>query len=93
MAETAETGAPQTFELTTVQATIDHVKEMSEEISQELSVNAGLLEQAEAVSEGNTWQMMTNREKVRALVALASYGCLLLTIAGLAVGLAVLVWL
>jgi len=37
--------------------------------------------------------MMTNREKIRALVALASYGCLLLTIAGLAVGLAVLVWL
>jgi hypothetical protein len=93
MAETVEIGPSQTLELTEIQATIDHVKEMSEEITHELTVNAGLLERTEAISEENSWKMMTGREKIRALAALASYHCLLLTIAVLAVGLAVLVWL
>lgn len=93
MAETAETRPSQTLELSTIQATIDHVQVLSEEITQELSVNAGLLQQAEAIADQNNWQMMTNREKIRGLVGLASYGCLLLTIAALAVGLAVLVWM
>lgn len=88
-----ETGPSQALEVAEIQAKIDHVKEMSEEITHELSVNAGLLEQSEVLSEGNSWEMMKGREKLRALAALASYHCLLLTIAVLAVGLAVLVWL
>lgn len=85
----SDSHADREIEMSEIQEKIDQVREMGERIEKELNVNAGLLSEAEAIVEGNDWKMMNNREKMRVLVGMMSYGCLLGTM-GVLVGVLVL---